>query len=259
MDYRIYNHDQSGPWLVLLHGLGANSKIWYKQLKEFRKHFTVLAIDLPGHSANGQIKKEEEFSFAICAQKVLNLLDELKITKAHFAGISLGTIIIHELVKAAPERMLSIVCGGAVTRVQAWAKAVLGAAYKVKAVLPYMLLYKIAASVIMPRKNHADARKLFIKEAAKMGRDQFLRWFYLLYKTKQYYHRDEFGVPKLYISGQEDHLFLPLVKKDVEWDNKATLKIIEKCGHVCNIDQPKEFNESVLHFLLKHARIKQVG
>ena len=32
-----------------MHGAGGSSSIWYKQVREFRKHFNVLLLDLRGH------------------------------------------------------------------------------------------------------------------------------------------------------------------------------------------------------------------
>ena len=37
-----------------------------------------------------------------------------------------------------------------------------------KSVIPYLLLYKFFAFIIMPRKKHRESRNLFIKEAKKL-------------------------------------------------------------------------------------------
>ena len=41
-----------------------------------------------------------------------------------------------------------------------------GAAFK--SVVPYMVLYKFFAWVIMPKKTHKEARNLFVREARKL-------------------------------------------------------------------------------------------
>ena len=48
LDYKYY---QGGglDHIVLLHGIGGNSQIFYKQIDEYKKKFNVLAIHLPGH------------------------------------------------------------------------------------------------------------------------------------------------------------------------------------------------------------------
>jgi pimeloyl-ACP methyl ester carboxylesterase len=49
--------------------------------------------------------------------------------------------------------------------------------------------------------------------------------------------------------GAEDHLFLPSIKKVIPNYTNAYLNIIEKSGHVVNVDQPTEFNNKVIKFL----------
>ena len=49
--------------------------------------------------------------------------------------------------------------------------------------------------------------------------------------------------------GEEDHLFLPAIKKIVEIHLKSTLLIVENCGHVVNIEQAKIFNQKSIQFI----------
>ena len=45
-------------------------------------------------------------------------------------------------------------------------------------------------------------------------------------------------------------MFLPAVKKVVEVHSKSSeLFVIEKCGHVVNVEQPNVFNEKVMEFI----------
>ncbi len=49
-------------------------------------------------------------------EDILRLLDHLRIPRAHFVGISLGTILIRHLAELCPERVKSMVLGGAILR-----------------------------------------------------------------------------------------------------------------------------------------------
>jgi pimeloyl-ACP methyl ester carboxylesterase len=49
--------------------------------------------------------------------------------------------------------------------------------------------------------------------------------------------------------GEEDHLFLPAIKKVVTKHLQATLLIIENCGHVVNIEQSDIFNKKTIQFI----------
>ena len=44
-----------------------------------------------------------------------------------------------------------------------------------KSVVPYILLYKLFAFIIMPKKNHKESRLLFVKEAKKLYQKEFLK------------------------------------------------------------------------------------
>ncbi|MBT8188734.1 MAG: alpha/beta hydrolase, partial [Croceitalea sp.] len=49
LHYTKYVHKSSQEWVTFVHGAGGSSTIWYKQLRDFKKHFNVLLLDLRGH------------------------------------------------------------------------------------------------------------------------------------------------------------------------------------------------------------------
>ncbi|MGP4071257.1 alpha/beta fold hydrolase [Piscibacillus sp. B03] len=255
LDYKIHNQDEGQDYLVLIHGLGGNSKIFYKQLKQYKQEFNVITIELPGHGNSPDINNYfGEFTSKIAAREVLKTLDYLNIQKAHFVGVSLGTIIIHDILQIEPYRVISTVLAGTVTRFSTFSKILLFFGNLVKNFTPYMWIYSLFARIMMPKSNHKESRLTFVKEAVKMKRKNFLGWYELCYTVEESYRNVQekaYMVPKLYVSGSEDHLFINPLKKDIEQDPNATLHIIEHCGHVCNIEKPKEFNKISLEFLLQ--------
>ena len=59
----------------------------------------------------------------------------------------------------------------------------------------------------------------------------------------------EASAPVLYIMGERDHMFLPMVTDLVKKHFNSHLEIIKNSGHVCNIDQPEVFNERSIQFI----------
>jgi len=51
--------------------------------------------------------------------------------------------------------------------------------------------------------------------------------------------------------GDEDHMFLPAVRYIITKHTNSWLEVIGNSGHVCNVDQPKEFNTRAILFLKK--------
>ena len=121
-----------------------------------------------------------------------------------------------------------------------------------KSVVPYMMLYKLFAFIIMPKKNHKKSRLLFVNEAKKLYQKEFLRWFKLTSEINpllQFFRTKEIKIPTLYIMGSEDHLFLPSIKNIVSKHVTSTLFVIDNCGHVVNVEQPEAFNTKTIDFI----------
>jgi pimeloyl-ACP methyl ester carboxylesterase len=57
----------------------------------------------------------------------------------------------------------------------------------------------------------------------------------------------------LYVMGSEDHMFLPPVRQIVEKHKNSALKVIEQCGHVCNVERPGAFNRISIQYLKAHS------
>ena len=254
--YTIYENNQNAPWVTFVHGAGGSSSIWFKQIRDFQKQYNVLLLDLRGHgNSNQQIKIafKQKYTFSALANDILEVLDHLKIKKSHFVGISLGTILIRQLAEMHPERVQSMILGGAILKMNFRSQILMKLGNTFKYVLPYLVLYKFFAFVIMPNKNHKQSRLLFINEAKKLYQKEFIKWFKLTAEINpilKWFRQEELNIPTLYIMGEEDYMFLPSVRKVVEKHFKSSqLCVVEQCGHVVNIEQPIIFNTNVLFFL----------
>ena len=255
LHYKIYSqqHDQ---WVVLVHGAGGSSTIWYKQIRAYRKHFNVLVVDLRGHGDCGIENSPTKYTLDLVSQDILKVIDELKIEKAHFVGISLGTMLIRQLAETNPERFHTMVLAGAVIRITPRLQFLIGIANMLKKVIPFMWLYKMFAWIIMPRKKHKVSRHLFIQEARKIKHREFLRWLSLTGGIAKYLlkiNEKDTHIPTMYIMGDEDYVFLEPVRRLVKIQPSSRLIILKDSGHVCNVDQADQFNKVSLQFLLSHS------
>lgn len=258
LHHKLIPHQSSNEWVTFIHGAGGSSSIWYKQLREFTKHFNVLLIDLRGHgsSKNISLKKIKKYTFRSLTLDVKEVLDHHKIKGSHFVGISLGTIIIRELVEINASYVKSMILGGAITRLNFKSQILMYIGNAFKSVIPYILLYKLFAFIIMPKKSHKKSRNLFIQEAKKLYQKEFIRWFRLtahINPLLRLHREKDPGVPALYIMGSEDHMFLNNAINTAKKHMKSTLEIIEKCGHVVNVDRPQEFNRLCLKFITTNS------
>ena len=197
-------------------------------------------------------KELKRYNFDIITDDILQVLDHLGIRASHFVGISLGTILIREMAERHPERVKSMIMGGAVMKLNVKGKVLMRLGVWLKSVIPYLILYRLFAFVIMPKRNHRESRNLFVREAKKLYQKEFIRWFRLAAEVNsklKWFREQAVNIPTLYIMGEEDHMFLPSVRVMAEQHPMAQLAVVPQCGHVVNVEQPTYFNETALRFL----------
>lgn len=262
--HKIYVLHPSKPWVVLIHGAGGSSTIWHPQLRVFKRHFNVLMLDLRGHgkSINAKLEPVQSYSFKLIVEDIDKILNHQQIKKAHFIGVSLGTLLIREYIHEYPEKVLSVTYTGAITKLDFRSRFLVSVGHTFKQIIPFLSLYKLFAWIIMPGKAHLAARQLFIQQAGQIAQDEFLRWFELTRSVDDViskFDQIEPPIPSLFVMGDKDHLFLGQVRLNVRKNPEAELIVLDNCGHVCNIEKPEAFNQHVQSFIMRiHQSVYQV-
>lgn len=255
LNYYLYPHTTSQEWVTFVHGAGGSSSIWYKQVRDFKKEFNVLILDLRGHGNSKPTLKDTfnpKYTFDSITNDIVEVIEHLKIQKSHFIGISLGTILIRNLAEKRPELVKSMIMGGAIIKLNFRSQMLMKIGNIFKSVVPYMLLYQLFAFIIMPRKNHKKSRLLFVNEAKKLYQKEFIRWFKLTAEINpllRFFRAKDIKIPTFYIMGAEDHLFLPSIKHIVSQHMTSSLFVVDNCGHVVNVEQPETFNSQTIRFI----------
>lgn len=252
--HKTYLNKESDQWVVFIHGAGGSSVVWYKQIQPYAKHFNVLLIDLHGHgrSPKGDETKTHSYTFENIALDIIEVLKHRSISQAHFIGVSMGTIIVRKIAEIRKEYVKSMILVGAITKLNLKSRFLVRLGRYFHKVIPYMWLYKVFAFIIMPMDQHEESRSVFIREARKLARHEFIRWFKLtrrLTAKLQRMESEDPGLPTLYVMGEQDYILLEPVKELVQKYKNRSLAIIEKCGHVVNIEKPDIFNELSINFI----------
>ena len=255
LNYTTYKHATASEWVTFVHGAGGSSSIWHKQLREFRKHFNILLLDLRGHGNSKPHLKDafdDKYTFDSITDDIVEVIDYEKIKKSHFIGISLGTILIRNLAERFPERVSSMIMGGAIMKLDLRSQLLMRLGIIFKSIIPYLWLYKFFAFIIMPNRNHKESRLLFVREAKKLYQKEFIRWFRLTSEINpllRLFRAANIKIPTLYVMGGEDYLFLPTIEKVVQKHEMSSLVTIQYCGHVVNVEQPNLFNHLVVNYI----------
>lgn len=214
-----------------------------------------MLLDLRGHGDSNLSlidSIEEKYDFDQLTNDIVEVIDALQIEKSHFVGISLGTVLIRNLAENFPNRVESMVMGGAIMKLDFRFRLLMGFGSIFKSWVPYIWLYKLFTFAIMPDSNHKESRSLFVREAKKLYQKEFLRWYTLgsqINPLLRFFRTADLKIPTLYVMGGEDYLFLPGIKKVVKKHTMSMLILVEYCGHVVNVEQPQMFNNFVIGYL----------
>ncbi len=102
-------HGQSGPPLILIHGLASGTRIWEPQVPDFSRECRVYALDFPGH---GRSDWAESYSFGMWVEVLRQFMDTVGLDKAHILGLSIGVNVALTFALAHPDRVRSLVLEG---------------------------------------------------------------------------------------------------------------------------------------------------
>ena len=87
----------------------------------------------------------------------------------------------------------------------------------------------------------------------KLGRAEFIRWYKLLGQEMNRLKDDARLLKEnksLIVMGSEDHVFLGKAKQALRGlGSGIRLTVMKNCGHVCSLQNAKEFNRITLKFL----------
>jgi pimeloyl-ACP methyl ester carboxylesterase len=252
----------TGPPVLLLHGLGATKVSFLPTLAALAPHYRAIAVDLPGF---GDSDKPilARYDAAYFASAMTALLDGLQLERADVVGNSMGGRVALEMGLSAAHRVgrLALLAPSL-----AWLRS--------RPLAPYLRLVAPQLGLIQPAPRaivEGIVRRVIPgsdREWTAAGIDEFLRAYltprgraafyaaarniYLEepYGEKGFWTRLPSLVPKsLFVWGLQD----PVVPIRFARHVRAALPSAEhlelRCGHVPQLERPKETHEAILRFL----------
>ncbi|MEZ4959330.1 MAG: alpha/beta hydrolase [Saprospiraceae bacterium] len=244
---------EEAPWLVFIHGAGGAIATWKYQTDAFKPFFNLLLLDLRDHGLSKGISPVfPSYNFDIVCDDILEVMDHLEIEHANFISLSLGSAILQRLDQRRPELIDKMVMAGGVFRATLKMRALVHASKLLNLLLPYRHIYALFSLIILPKKNHEKSRRLYRQQAKRLTQEEYMKWVGLygeFFQVLDEYFHQQLKKWSLVVMGAEDHVFFKAARRFVAKQEKATLVVIEKCGHICNIEQWQRFNLEALKFL----------
>ena len=249
-----YDDCGNGPTLLLIHGFPLNRQMWQPQLLPLAEAgYRVIAPDLRGFGESDA--PLEGYSMDGFADDLIALLDALKIDRAVVGGMSMGGYVLLNLLERYPERTRAACFIATKSSADDEAGRARRSAMAAEA-------ERIGASPIV--KNFAEllfapqsmqTRPELIARVTSWMRDtnpRALAGGLLAMRDRKDYTPllPGFRQPSLVLAGAEDRAASPTAMNLFTTGlPSCESRIIADAGHMVNMEQPEEFNATLLDFL----------
>jgi pimeloyl-ACP methyl ester carboxylesterase len=253
----------TGAPVVALHGLGGTKASFLPTLAALADRYRLIAVDLPGFGESDK-PIAAAYDAAWFARAVTGLLDALEIERAHLIGNSMGGRVAIEVGLVAPERTERIALLSpalAWLRDRRWAPVV-------KALRPELGLLQLAPRSVVERVVRG-----LIPGAddgwAAAGVDEFLRAYLTprgraaFYAAARNVYLDEphgdngfwtrlaqLSPQTMFVWGRRDGLVPISFMKHVERALPAARHVELDCGHVPQLERPRETHAAIRDFFV---------
>lgn len=264
IDTRYWVLGQGSP-LLLIHGLGASCDYWRYNVRALSQGCRVYAFDLPGFGRS--YRRIDDYSLAFAGEFVAAFLDRLGVDRISLAGNSLGSAVSLQFAVQYSHRLekLVLVSSGGLGRelhlsyrllkipllgeLMAWAWSTRpGMRLTLRSIVYDSQVMTEGFVDQMVELARLPGAKEMLLSVARVGIDLRGQNMQLL---EPILHRvPEIEAPILIIWGAQDPI-IPVAHARVahQLTKNSQLHILDRCGHVPQIEKPEEFNQLVLDFL----------
>jgi pimeloyl-ACP methyl ester carboxylesterase len=98
-----------GETLIFIHSYLWDKNMWEPQIEFLKEHYQCISIDLPGHGQSDILDDKEEITLKDLAREITKFIDELKIEKYTYIGLSVGGMLAPYMYEYHKEKIKKIV------------------------------------------------------------------------------------------------------------------------------------------------------
>ncbi|MNZ48949.1 3-oxoadipate enol-lactonase 2 [compost metagenome] len=245
-----YVESGDGTPVLLVHGLGSSTRDWEYQIPELEKHHRVIAVDVRGHGQSD--KPDERYSIAGFAADVIALIEHLALAPLHLVGISMGGMIGFELATRRPDllRSLTIVNSAPEVKPKTFREYLEVARRLFLArVMGLDTVGKALGKMLFPKPEQAELRRKIEQRWPQNDKRAYLSSLHAIIGWGVQERLGQITCPTLVISADNDYTPVSLKQAYVDRLPSARLVVIEDSRHATPLDQPEQFNRTLLDFL----------
>ena len=234
-------------WVVFVHAAFVDHRMFNKQFEYFSGKYNLLAVDILGHGNSVHAQKGD--SVEQMSDWIDRIFQKHNIAKAHFAGVSLGSVFIQDFANKYESKVLSLACFGGydvnnfdLKRQQANSKGQISMMLKA--------LFSIKRFAKANKKISAytpEAQEEFYQLNLQFKKSSFMYLAKLQNFVNKYPQKQR---PYKLLVGCGEHdipMEMEIVNEWAEYEHCDKV-IFNGAGHCVNMDRPNEFNICLENF-----------
>lgn len=247
------------PTLVFFHAFPLSGQMWKEQVSFLSSNYNCLTPDLPGFGKS--ILPDHAVTFEFYVDEMLKFIETNKLEKSIWCGLSMGGYLAMRLYERAPEKCSGLILcdtkagtDGNEAKLKRWASI-----QALKKNRDEFINAQFNALVGESSKSNTQL-KVTLDSLIKDNQDKGIGagLVAMATRTDSTPGLVKIKVPTLIIVGDEDKVTPP---SEAEAINKAIqgskLKVLNKTGHLSNLENPKEFNAVIAEFLNELGSLKK--
>ena len=250
VNYELHGKE-GAPWLVLSHSLACSVRMWDPQIAALKDSYRILAYDTRGHGATEAPKGA--YTLEQLADDLFFLLKELKITSAHYCGLSMGGMIGQTFALKYPGVFKTLTLADTTSRypaeaASAWADRVKTAEAKGMEPLAQPTLERWFTEPF--RKSNPAAVEAIRKLILATPVAGYAGCCHALPKINVTARLKEIKCPILVIVGADDPGTPPAMAREIHENAPGSkLVVLPQAAHLANLEQPEGFTSALRSFI----------
>ena len=243
---RLYYEERGkGQPILLLHGHSLDRRMWDTQWRPLSRHYHVVRMDFRGYGRSSEQREDLQMTHA---DDVLAVMDSLGLAKAHVVGLSMGAFVAGDLLAMHPERLLSCTMASGGIRSTPGPSTPMDSAESAKRDQEIAALKEKGVEQ-MKREWRPALTQMINDWSAWQPLHKEVRLFYAREAWQRLQERGTVSVPTLFLRGESDLKGRTFSPREAKHLNNSRIVVLPDCGHMMNMERPKDFNRSILEFL----------
>ncbi|KPX34087.1 MULTISPECIES: alpha/beta fold hydrolase [Pseudomonas syringae group] len=245
-----YEEYGQGEPVLLLHGLGSSGEDWELQVPALARHYRVIVMDMRGHGRSD--KPHGRYSIQAMSNDVEALIEHLRLQPVHLVGLSMGGMIGFQLAVDKPHllKSLSIVNSAPQVKIRSladlcqWARR-----WTLSRLVSMKTLGKALGKLLFPSPEQAELRHKMAERWSRNDKRAYLASFDAIVGWGVEDRLQRITCPTLIVAAGHDYTPVALKEAYAKRIASARLVVINDSRHATPLDQPEQFNSTLLEFI----------